>query len=179
MFYERRKGEYRELKKPVDHIVSIQTLARAVMALLLQQPNNAYATPSRVLKSDYTRIFNESHNRDMFITSILICRQVESYLTDRTDLKQWKSVLRYFVSMAVACTYLKKASPPTDKELAALLPLASKAFIPPLFAELTTMAMKTYTELGGTESVAKGPEMRAEILKQLAFKLTPQGSLGL
>lgn len=81
--------------------------------------------------------------------------------------------------MAVACTYLKKASPPTDKELAALLPLASKAFIPPLFAELTTMAMKTYTELGGTESVAKGPEMRAEILKQLAFKLTPQGSLGL
>lgn len=32
LFYERRKGEYRELRKPVDQIVSIQTLARAVMA---------------------------------------------------------------------------------------------------------------------------------------------------
>lgn len=179
LFYERRKGEYRELKKPVDQIISIQTLARAVMALLLQQPNNAYATPSRVLKSDYNRIFNEKHNRDMFIASMLICRQVEGYLANRADTKQWKSVIRYFVSMALACNYLKKASAPSDKDLASLLPIASKPIFPPLLQEFTDLVMKTYNELGGAESVAKGPEMRAAILKQLATKLTPQGTLGL
>ena len=34
LFYERRKGEYRELRKPVDQIISIQTLARSVIAIL-------------------------------------------------------------------------------------------------------------------------------------------------
>ncbi|WGD55865.1 AIPR family protein [Bradyrhizobium sp. CB1650] len=111
LFYERRKGEYRELKKPVDQIVSIPSLARAVMAILLQQPNNAYATPGRVLKSDYGKIFNEKYNRDMYVTCILLQRQVDKDLASYgDDVKSATSIFRYFVSMVSACLILKKAA---------------------------------------------------------------------
>ncbi|MCP1843613.1 hypothetical protein ACVIHI_003469 [Bradyrhizobium sp. USDA 4524] len=180
LFYERRKGEYRELKKPVDQIISIQTLARAVIAILLQQPNNAYATPSRVLKSDYDRIFSESHNRDMFVTCMLIHRQVDKYIGDRgDDLKDVRSIIRYFVSMAVSCTLLNKTAPPSDKELASLLATSLKPIDARLLKNLTDLVTNTYVGLGGTESVAKGPEMRGAILKKLGAKLTPVGSLGI
>jgi hypothetical protein len=164
----------------VDQIISIQTLARAVIALLLHQPNNAYATPSRVLKSDYDRIFSENHNRDMFVACMMIHRQVDKFLGDRGDnFKDARSIIRYFVSMAVACTLLKKVSPPSDKELASLLPVALKALDPKMLEDLAVMVLTAYVEHGGTESVAKGPEMRGTILKKLAAQQTPVGELGL
>lgn len=180
LFYERRKGEYRELKKPVDQIISIHTLARAVIAIFLQQPNNAYATPSRVLKSDYDRIFSESHNRDMFVACMLIHRQVDKYMSDRgDDLKDVRSIIRYFVSMAVSCMLLNKIAPPSDKELASLLAASLKPINAGWLKDLTDLVTNTYVGLGGTESVAKGPEMRAAILKKLGARLTPVGALGI
>jgi hypothetical protein len=170
LFYERRKGEYRELKKPVDQIISIHTLARAVIAILLHQPNNAYATPSRVLKSDYERVFNEKHNRDIFVVCISIQRQVDKYLPGHADeLKDVKSIIRYYVSMAVGCFLLKKVAAPTDKELASLLPL--KTLDKTLLDECTQLVLSAYNKHGATETIAKGPEMRESLLKELKVKI--------
>ena len=173
LFYERRKGEYRELKKPVDQIISIQTLARAVMAILLQQPNNAYGTPSRVLKSDYEKVFCDAHNRDMFVASMILQRQVDKFLAGRGDeLKDVVSIIRYYVSMAVACTLLKKASVPNSKSLASLLPVAQKPLDETLLKDCTTLVMNSYKKHGATETVAKGAEMRETILKELKAKFS-------
>ena len=175
LFYERRKGEYRELKKPVDQIVSIQTLARAVIALLLRQPNNAYATPGRVLKADYEKVFAETHNRDMFISCMLIQRQVDKYLTARgDDLKSVRSIIRYYVSMAVACKLLKKSKAPTDKDLASLSGAVAKPIDQKILDECTDLVLAAYKTHGETETAAKGPEMRQTILKELGASLNPQ-----
>ncbi|MBR1194089.1 AIPR family protein [Bradyrhizobium sp. AUGA SZCCT0160] len=177
LFYERRKGEYRELKKPVDQIISIQLLARAVIALLLQQPNNAYATPGRVLKSDYEQVFDENHSRDMFVACMTLHRQVDKYLSGRDDLKSVRSIIKYYVSMTVACMLLKKADAPTDKELASLLPAATKTIDGMILEECTDIVFAAYQKHGGTETAAKGPEMRATILKELKADLAPKGGL--
>jgi hypothetical protein len=180
LFYERRKGEYRELKKPVDQIISIQTLARAVIAMLLQQPNNAYATPSRVLKSDYENVFNENHDRNMFVACIVIQRHVDKYLTGRGDeLKEVRSIIRYYVSVVIACLLMKKAGPPTDKELAATLSLAVKPLDTSMLNESTELVLAAYKKHGAIETVAKGPDMRDTILKELKAKLAAPGDLGL
>jgi hypothetical protein len=174
LFYERRKGEYRELKKPVDQIISIQTLARAVIAILLQQPNNAYATSSRVLKSDYDRVFSENHNRDMFLVCMLLHRQVDKYLAEKGDqLKHVRSIIRCYVSIAVAYMLLKKSAIANDKELALLLPIVAKPIDEDAIENLTQLVLTTYNEHGGSETVAKGPEMRETVLKKLSAKLTP------
>jgi hypothetical protein len=179
LFYERRKGEYRELKKPADQIISIQTLARAVMAILLQQPNNAYATPSRVLKAkeSYEQIFNETHNRDMFVVCISIQRHIDKYLVGRGDLKDVRSIIRYYVSMATTCLLLNKADPPTDKQLAKLLPGIISPMDETMLARCSDLVLDVYKVLGGNETVAKGPEMRTTILQRLKAQFGGQGSL--
>ena len=180
LFYERRKGEYREAKKPADQIISIQTLARSVMAIVLQQPNNAYATPSRVLKNakSYADIFNNTYNRDLYVVCMLIQRQVEKYLVGRgAELKNVRSIIRYYVTMAVVCELLKKTEAPTDKELAGLLPAAQKGIDEKLLESCTKFVLDAYQKEGGTETIAKGPEMTATLKKWLADKFAGKGPL--
>jgi AIPR protein len=81
LFYDRRKGECRQQRKPVDQLVSITALAQAVIAILLQRPDDARARPGPLRKREetYRQIFEENHNRDIFVSSILIDRQVLSF----------------------------------------------------------------------------------------------------
>jgi hypothetical protein len=178
LFYERRKGEYRELKKPADQIISIQTLARPVIAILLHQPNNAYATPSRVLKSDYDKVFNENYSRDMFVVCILLQREIDRHLVSLGDeMKNIRSIIRYYVSMTAACILLKRASAPSDKELAGLLPSVVKGIGLPVLNPSIAIVLSAYGKHGATETVAKGPEMRQTILKELAAQFATPGEV--
>jgi hypothetical protein len=104
---------------------------------------------------------------------------VDKYLGDRDEFKDVRSIIRYFVSMAVACTLLKKTTAPTDKELASLLPIALKPLEVGMLDDLTRLVKTAYTSHGGVESVAKGPEMRGTILKRLAAKISKPGELGI
>ena len=76
LYYDRRKGEYRNLRKPIASIISITSLARAVIATVLRRPNDARARPQSLLnKNDtYKQIFNESYNPDLFVSYILLDR---------------------------------------------------------------------------------------------------------
>jgi hypothetical protein len=149
-----------------------------VIATLLHQPNDAYATPSRVLKSDYDNVFNENCNRDMFIVCILVQRDVDRHLGTRGDeLKSVRSIIRYYVSMTATCVLLKQASVPTDKTLAALLPAAVKGIDAAILDDCIAVVLDAYKKHGSTETVAKGPEMRQTILKELAARFAAVGEL--
>ena len=69
LFYERRKGEYRELKKPADQIISIQTLAkssdRAATATAEQRIRDSVASPKERLRSCFQRTAQSRHVRDL------------------------------------------------------------------------------------------------------------------
>jgi AIPR protein len=178
LYYERRKGEYRELRRPVDRIISMQTLARAVIAILLQQPNNAYATPTRVLKNEenYGQVFSEEYNRDLYLVCIMIQRQVDAYVAEyRQALKGTRSFIRYYVSMMVAIELLRNVAP-AARELAALLPLVTKPVDSGLIESSCAAALAVYERFGATETIAKGREMREEILRQFAAKFSSQQS---
>jgi hypothetical protein len=59
-YYDRRKNAYKREGKPADKIISIDRLAQAVLAVLLQEPHTARARPTTAIKdeSDYKRIFS-------------------------------------------------------------------------------------------------------------------------
>jgi hypothetical protein len=95
---------------------------------------------------------------------------VDKYLPGHADeLKDVKSIIRYYVSMAVGCFLLKKVAAPTDKELASLLPL--KTLDKTLLDECTQLVLSAYNKHGATETIAKGPEMRESLLKELKVKI--------
>jgi hypothetical protein len=114
---------------------------------------------------------------------MLIQRQVDRYLNDLGDLgiKDLRSIIKFYVSMAVACMLLKKTSIPTDKELAGLLPIALKQIDESkILTEAIAQVINTYAELGKTETVAKGPEMREKVLAKMAAIIANSvGSLGI
>lgn len=163
----------------MDAIISIQTLARAVMAMLLHEPNNAYASPGRVLKKaeSYEEVFNEKHDRDMFVACILIQRQVEKYLVSLTAINHVRSVIRYYVSMAVACLLLKKTDRPNPKELAGLLPLAVKPLSEAVLVDVTGLILEIFKRHGESETAAKGPQMLADVLEALKQRLAGPANL--
>lgn len=182
LYYERRKGEYRELKKPVDRIVSIQTLGRAMLSIFLQQPNNAYATPTRALKDEenYNLIFSEDNSRDLFVVCILIQRQADKYLFAQTgELKSLRSILRYYVSMIAACKLLQKADQPSVDDLVKLLPIVVKPIDASVLAASSEQALAAYKGRGGSERAAKGPDMLGDLLVKLRAEFAPKGDLDL
>jgi AIPR protein len=170
LFYDRRKGEYRQQRKPVDQIVSITALAQAVIAILLQRPDDARARPGSLLKREetYRQIFEENHNRDVFVSSILIDRQVLSFLEKHTDLtKDVRRDIRYYVVTWVSCVLANRAIP-SAADIAGLLPKAVSRIPPELLTAACKDVLQLYQDAGGTDAVSKSPEFTKKVLSVLS-----------
>ena len=64
IYYDRRKNYYRREGKPTNKIVSIDRLAQAVLAVLVQKPHTARARPTTAIKNEetYQTIFSSDRN---------------------------------------------------------------------------------------------------------------------
>jgi hypothetical protein len=166
LYYDRRKGEYRRLKKPISNIVSIKDLAQTLMATVLQRPDEARARPMSMLKTDdgYARIFDVSAPRELFLVSILLDRQVSAYLAKRDDIsKDVRTDIRYYMDTWITSQLTKKNSP-SQADIAGLA-AAVKAGIPNLIlGECCAAVLAVYQSHGGDARAAKGPEMRNSVL---------------
>jgi AIPR protein len=170
LFYDRRKGHYRNLRKPISQIVSIHDLARAVIAVVLQEPNNSRARPQSLLNKEesYSRIFNNDYNRDLYVTSILIDRQVSDYLKTRDDLpRDERRDIRFYIDMLVACAFTENATP-SVQDVASLAQTVISPIPAEILAGCTSTVIDVYRRLGGTDKVAKGTELRQELISDLA-----------
>ncbi len=103
LFYDRRKGFYRDQGKPIRKIVSVSAVAQAVISILLQRPDDARARPGDYFKEDgkYNSIFA---NSKIPLSAYLICTQilrvVENFLnvfpvigSDQKNLKFYTAAL--------------------------------------------------------------------------------------
>lgn len=71
LFYDRRKGFYKNTGKAPDKIVSIPFLAQAIISIIHREPDFARARPSSLLKKeiDYKKVFN----KNVPLTTYLFC----------------------------------------------------------------------------------------------------------
>lgn len=173
LFYDRRKGEYRNLRKPVAQIVSIAALAQAVIAVVLRRPDDARARPGSMLKVEntYKQIFDENHNRDLFVTAILLDRQVISYLTAGSLSSDVRRDIRYYVDTWV-CSELTGKDVPTAAEIVAVLQQTVQRIPNSVLDTARDAVLKLYQSLGGNDVVAKSPEFRSRLQKALAAKFS-------
>jgi hypothetical protein len=169
LFYDRRKGHYRNLRKPISQIISIHDLARTVIAILLQEPDNARARPQSLLNREesYKRIFDDSYNRDVFVTCILVDRQIYEYLKIRNDLsRDERRDLRFYVDMLIAADLIASSSPSPVK-LAAATQGAVSSFPLNMLDDASQTVLDEYRRLGGTDRVAKGVDLRLSLVSWL------------
>lgn len=175
LFYDRRKGKYRQQNKPVSKIVSMTAMGQAIMSILLQRPDDARARPATALgKTDvYGKIFSESYDLNVYVMCMLLDRQVEDFLDGLVKSKTIKPDVRrnlkYYENMVVACE-LCKASRPSAKLLADNVGLVTVPIDQKILKAAHESVLASYQKLGETDKDAKGPYLKEIILKELAGK---------
>lgn len=162
LFYDRKKGEYRRLKKAIKKIVGIGTMAQAAMAIVLQKPDQARGRPETYVKDHAAEVFDPSVDRDLFAVCILLDRQVVEFLQTQGLASDEIRDIRYYVSMLVGTewTLANRKSDSITKAIAAVVKPIPSATL----KKAMDKAMKAYKSLGATDVAAKSSEMTKVVL---------------
>lgn len=162
LFYDRKKGEYRRLKKAIKKIVGMGAMAQAVMAIVLQKPDQARGRPETYVKDHASEVFDPNVDRDLFAACILLDRQVIEFLQGQGLESDEVRDIRYYVSMLVGTewTLVSGAADSIAKAITAVvkpIPVAN-------LKKAIEKAMKAYKTLGATDVAAKSADMTNEVL---------------
>ncbi|HAD03554.1 MAG TPA: hypothetical protein DCF93_02555 [Desulfuromonas sp.] len=158
LFYDRRKNHYKNMGKPIDKIVSLQYLAQGLMSVILQQPNFARARPSTLLTDDveYLKLFSSDYPITTYGYIAQILKTIDQHLRLKSgiDVSTRNNIQFYVVYECVKTLVGKPAISPQD---IAGLDLSK------LTDQVVEMAYKKvlekFVEIGGTDKVAKGPDL--------------------
>jgi hypothetical protein len=174
IFYDRKKGKYRRLKKPLSQIVSMKYIAQAVMSIVLWMPNSARGRPELVLAKEdrYTKIFDPKSPRDVFLVCVLLDRQIYAYLEKDAGLNSdTVADVRYYVDAFVG-SLLCMAAQPTPEQISKLSTVVKAPMDKTILEEATKEVLSAYQELGGNDKVAKGPDLKEKLLTHLTARFS-------
>jgi hypothetical protein len=163
LFYDRRKNFYKNQGKPISDIVGIPYLAQAVLAIALQEPDNSRARPSSLLKedADHERIFNPKLPLPLFLQCCVIMRRIEAFLKGHNPVidATVRNNLRFYLGMVVTMRLCELPKPSAEKIAALDVTLLTDIFLEDCLVEVVAL----YQKLGGTDRVAKGTELGAQL----------------
>lgn len=168
-FYDRRKNYYKNQGRPAAKIVSIPLLAQAMMTLVRNEPNNARARPSSLIKDDavYGSLFSESYPIDSYSVAADLIKRVEVALKARATFGATdRNNLRFYCLLWVSAWACKSVSLSAQK-VASLKGRVSDADI----EQAIDVVSDAFSEAGGTEKVAKGSEFRDELVAKLSSEI--------
>jgi AIPR protein len=111
LYYDRRKGYYREKGKPVESIISVIDVAQAMIAVVLQRPDDARARPKGYLVNDekYDSLFGKKSSGEdrysltVYIKAVELVRWVGQFLDKVEDETIHRRNLLFYVAMYAAC----------------------------------------------------------------------------
>lgn len=108
LFYDRRKGYYRNLGKDPSKIVSIPYLGQAMYAIAYGRPEVARGKPNSLLAEDarYRQTFDPKASPQLFYWAARVLRQVDEYL--QSGKSQTKYPERRYLAPFVAFTLIMK-----------------------------------------------------------------------
>lgn len=168
LFYDRKRGKYKRLKKPVQQVVTVIDLARSVIAIVLHRPDDARARPQTLLDDEniYPRIFNRFADCSVYVFCIILDRRVSKCLEDHYEkaTPEEKRDIRYYLDMWLACE-LSNSSTPDAATLAGAVSKAENISDADI-AKHAAMVLRSYRRMGGTEQVAKGSRLAASLRKR-------------
>lgn len=105
LFYDRRKGFWRDQAKPIGKIISVNAVVQAVVSILLQRPDDARGRPGDYFKDDnsYKSVFdNDKITIDAYLSCVQITRRVEKFFDDRNIDGGEERNLKFYVAAFLA-----------------------------------------------------------------------------
>lgn len=184
LYYDRRKGFYKDQGKPIVKIVPVIELLQAMLAIALRRPDDARARPRDYIKDDdkYAQVFGENQfNLGLYLKSILLYRRVATFLGGKdVDLDSThQRNLKFYLAMYVAAAATKHAYAPPHK----LLTLDENKLDETLLTDCHNRVVKQYNRLAKKlaqngdldyDQLAKGPNMLRALNSELKRRFTPK-----
>ncbi len=156
VYYDRRKGFYKDKGKPIERIVSVIELVQAVVSVFLQRPDDARARPSDYLKDDskYESIFGQDRlPLGLYLLCAALVRRADESLLglERGDRRN----VKFYVTMYLACRLTKHPSPSTEHLMNIDVSEIQEETVEDCFRRV----WKRYVELGQSDTISRGPEL--------------------
>jgi AIPR protein len=174
LYYDRRKNFHKNQGKPADRIITIPRLAQAVIAIYLQEPDNARGRPSTVLQKDYKRVFASKYVPDFYLKCALLLINTKAYLFENIVLVTDINNVEFYLAMCVACYLLNTSSPTVDQIAKMPIPNADDK----LFKKCLNIITPMYNDAGGDDKAAKGSVMLDQLKEHLRTKFGVIGTVG-
>ena len=177
LYYDRRKNFYKNEGKPRERIIGIPYLAQSVMAILLRRPDTARARPSSLLKrdDDYEKIYNPSYPLELYYVCVASMKRVENFLRQGVDMPtRDRTNLRFYVGMHAVLSLTESVHSPAP----VLATINLDELTDQVIESSLTCVQEAYERLGASDQVAKGPDLRDEVLTHLAATTRPPGKQG-
>jgi hypothetical protein len=114
LYYDRRKGFYKDQGVPVNKIISSTALAQALAAILLQRPDDARARPGKYFREDgsYKAIFgSDTVPLPVYLICVRIVQRVEEYLSKSGVPRKDITNIRFYIAALIACNMTDKIDP--------------------------------------------------------------------
>jgi hypothetical protein len=176
LFYDRRKGYYRDQGKPVAQIVSIIEVLQSMLSVVLQRPDDARARPRDYIKK--TDLYNTVFGVDIYpLTAYLkateLCRRVSDYLDGKQIEYRHRRNVNFYLCMYASCVITQSAYPVPVKLQAIDISKLSDALLEDCYARVWKMYDKTaekFTPAGEDRDydlAAKGPHLLKVIYTDL------------
>jgi hypothetical protein len=161
LYYDRRKGFYRDQARPIRRIVSVTSLAQAMISIVLQKPNDARGRPGAYFKEDwrYDSIFKINlFPLPVYLNCCLILRRVEDVLSEMEISRGDEANLKFYTAARLACELTREVNPSPQKLAALDASNIHDSLVKICFFDV----MKIYRKLSETidrDAVARGPDL--------------------
>ena len=161
LYYDRRKGHYRDQSKPIRKIISVNDVVQAVVSILLQRPDDARGRPGDYFKDDarYKSVFADPKvSLESYLSCTQLVRRIEKFCDSQSIEDLDERNLKFYIAAFLARDITKLSRPIADKlpsfgditKIADAEIQACYTRIRKVFYSLTKKADK--------DTVARGPE---------------------
>jgi len=177
LYYDRRKGHYRDEGKPIAQIVSIVEVLQAMLSCVVKRPDDARARPRNYFGSEpsypYEVVFGEDkYNLNVYLKSAEILRRVERFLNELGIDAIHRRNLKFYLCMYVACVATKSAYVPLGEfikiDAASISEVVLRQHYERVRKSYDALAKKTRVDGEyDYDAVAKGPKLLRSLLANL------------
>jgi hypothetical protein len=191
LFYERRKGYYRDRKEPVEKIVSAGLLLQAVISIMKYQPDDARGRPKDYITDQQKRysIFghddyddskpitdpevskNKPYDIAVYLNCVRVVRRIDAFLsvTKIPLTNEDKRNIRFYLARHIACVVTKNAyCPPVD-----VANIDAHSITDDMIEKCLKRVRRLYRRHGGNDEAGKSKELALAHNRILIRELSP------
>jgi hypothetical protein len=156
LHYDRRKNSWRKTNLSFDRIVGITEMAQNIASILLQEPDNARARPSRYFTKRYDSLFKPNIPLQTYIVCALLRKRMEHFLQGEISSRQGRNNLLFYVLMTLSRILVRKR---VKGHFQKLHEIEVPSIPNKTFKEALDIVQPIYEKCGGDDRAAKGRDM--------------------